>query len=83
MRVASTWLGAYEISMVIFGGASAGALVKLRCPKCAHIQARARAEEGTIYSCQKCRATFTREEGTPKVEPQAAPRSRKSSSKKR
>jgi ribosomal protein L37AE/L43A len=69
--------------MVIFGGASAGALIKLRCPKCAHIQARARAVEGSVYSCLKCRATFTREEGTPKVEPQPAPKSRKSSSKKR
>jgi transposase-like protein len=47
----------------IFGGASRGAVVALRCPHCGVVQARAREKEGTSYVCKHCRKSFTREEG--------------------
>lgn len=56
----------YDGDMPIFGGASAGAVVKLRCPKCGEVQARARAPKGTTYECRKCGHPFTREEGSEK-----------------
>lgn len=51
--------------MIVFGGASIGAVLKLRCPSCKEVQARARAPEGTVYVCRACGHSFTREEGTP------------------
>jgi transposase-like protein len=47
--------------MSMFGGASRGAIVKLRCPHCREIQARARGQKK--YTCRKCKKVFTREEG--------------------
>jgi transposase-like protein len=55
--------------MVIFGPSAAGALVKLRCPKCGTVQARARGPEGTTYACRECHASFTRETGAAAEEP--------------
>ena len=55
---------AYARGMVIFGPSAAGALVKLRCPKCGTVQARARGPEETPYACRECHASFTRAEGT-------------------
>lgn len=49
--------------MVIFGSAAAAALVRLRCPKCGELQARARLPEAATYECRKCGATFTQAEG--------------------
>jgi uncharacterized Zn finger protein len=40
--------------MAIFAGASAGAVVKLECPACGEVQARARAPKGTVYECRAC-----------------------------
>ena len=68
--------------MVMFGG-SGGAIIKLRCPACARIQARARARAGTVYQCLECHKPFTREEGTPAPVPERAPRSRASTKKAR
>ena len=48
---------------MIFGSAAGAALVRLRCPKCAEVQARSREPEGTVYACRKCGESFTREEG--------------------
>lgn len=47
--------------MPIFGGASRGAVIKLRCPHCREVQARARGSKK--YTCRKCKKPFTREEG--------------------
>ena len=47
--------------MPIFGGASGGAVIKLRCPHCREIQARARGEKK--YTCRKCKKVFTRKAG--------------------
>jgi transposase-like protein len=47
----------------IFGGASRGAILELRCPHCGTTQARARERAGTSYRCKACDRSFTREEG--------------------
>jgi transposase-like protein len=44
--------------------ASAAAIVGLRCPHCAHVQARARGEAGAKYACKACGREFTLEQGT-------------------
>ncbi len=49
--------------MAIFGGASRGAVLELRCPHCGLVQARAREKAGAIYTCRQCKRDFTREEG--------------------
>lgn len=48
--------------MAVFAGASMGAIVRLLCPKCGEVQARARAPEGTEYECRACGHGFRREE---------------------
>lgn len=48
--------------MAIFAGASAGAVVRLRCPQCGEVQARARGPKDTVYTCRNCRRSFTRDE---------------------
>lgn len=39
---------------IIFGAAARAAVVRLECPSCGEIQARARAKQGTVYTCRKC-----------------------------
>ncbi len=63
--------------MAIFSGASRGAVVKLRCPKCGEEQARARGPEATVYACRACSNKFTRAEGTPKEQPARPKRKKK------
>lgn len=38
----------------LFGWSWPAALVVLRCPRCGHRQARARADPGTTYDCRAC-----------------------------
>ncbi|HTQ03970.1 MAG TPA: hypothetical protein VMI54_08935 [Polyangiaceae bacterium] len=51
--------------MALFTGGAQGALVRLRCPSCGEVQARARKPGGgTVkYRCRRCYKLFTREEG--------------------
>ena len=56
-----------EIVPNIFGAASRAAVVKLTCPKCGEVQARARGKEDEKYACRKCGHVFTRAEGTKQV----------------
>lgn len=56
----------------MFGGASRGAVLLLRCPHCGVSQARAREREGHTYQCRECRKPFTREEGLAKAAEAAA-----------
>jgi len=51
----------------MFGGASRGAVLLLRCPHCGVPQARAREREGHVYRCRECKQSFTREEGLAKA----------------
>jgi transposase-like protein len=45
-------------------GASFGAVVRLRCPRCWEVQAREKRPAGAQpYTCHKCKRTFTLEEG--------------------
>jgi len=48
---------------MIFSGASAGAVLRLQCPRCSEVQARARAPEDSSYACRKCGERFTRKQG--------------------
>jgi transposase-like protein len=49
--------------LLIFKTALAAALIKLACPHCAEVQARARKARGERYRCRKCHRLFTRAEG--------------------
>lgn len=49
---------------IIFLGAAGAAIVKLRCPACAHIDVRARRPAGESYECRNCGERFTQEQGT-------------------
>jgi transposase-like protein len=51
--------------MAVFTGGAQGALVRLRCPRCGEIQARARKPGGASvkYRCRACHTTFTRGAG--------------------
>ena len=51
--------------MAIFTGGAQGTLVRVRCPRCREIQARAKKPGGgrVKYRCPYCHTTFTREEG--------------------
>jgi DNA-directed RNA polymerase subunit RPC12/RpoP len=57
----------YVEHVPIFGGASRGAVLELRCPHCGVVQARAREKAGTTYRCRECKREFTREEGLAKA----------------
>ena len=59
--------------MIIFGG-GAGSIVKLRCPKCGEVQARARQPKGATYDCRKCGKPFTREDSAAAEAKAHAPR---------
>ncbi|CAN5552780.1 hypothetical protein BH09MYX1_BH09MYX1_24110 [soil metagenome] len=39
---------------IVFGAGALAGAIRLECPSCGEIQARARAPEGTVYSCRKC-----------------------------
>lgn len=39
---------------IIFGPSARAALIRLVCPSCGEIQARAREKKGTTYLCRKC-----------------------------
>lgn len=39
---------------IVFGASARAALVRLVCPSCGEIQARAREKKGTVYACRKC-----------------------------
>jgi phage FluMu protein Com len=54
--------------MAFLAGASRGAVIAVRCPRCGTIQARARKPEGFTYECRACHATFTRAEGVAGLE---------------
>jgi len=47
----------------IFGAATAATVVKLACPHCGEVQARARKPKGERYRCRNCCRLFTREQG--------------------
>ena len=49
--------------MPIFGGASGGAVLKVRCPHCYEFQARARIADRASYCCKLCGKKFTKEAG--------------------
>ena len=42
----------------IFTGGSIGSLIRLECPFCGEVQARAREPEGTLYACRRCHKQF-------------------------
>jgi transposase-like protein len=45
------------------GVAASAALIRLACPHCGTVQARARKPKGERYRCRKCHHLFTRDEG--------------------
>lgn len=47
----------------IFASASVGAIVRMTCPHCGEVQARARASEEATYECRRCGKPFTAAEG--------------------
>jgi transposase-like protein len=51
--------------VALFTGGAFGTLIRLRCPSCGTVQARAKKPGGgkVKYRCQKCHTTFTREDG--------------------
>jgi transposase-like protein len=49
--------------MAVFTGAAFGALIRLACPHCHLVQARARKPRSERYACRRCRRRFTREQG--------------------
>jgi transposase-like protein len=51
--------------MALFTGGAYGTLVRLKCPRCGSVQARARKPGGkeVKYRCSACHTTFTRGEG--------------------
>jgi transposase-like protein len=56
--------GKLDVIMPFFIGAMArAALVKLACPHCGKVQARARKPLHERYRCRYCHKLFTREEG--------------------
>ena len=63
----------------IFGGASRAAIVRVTCPSCGEVQARARGPQGTQYACRKCGATFSDADGVREDERLAAARQRRRS----
>jgi transposase-like protein len=63
--------------VAIFGAASRGAVLELRCPHCGIVQARAREKADVNYRCKSCHRPFTRDEGLAKAaEADARSRSR-------
>jgi transposase-like protein len=57
----------YDRSVAIFGAASRGAVLELRCPHCGIVQARARDKADVTYRCKSCHRPFTREQGLAKA----------------
>jgi transposase-like protein len=49
--------------MAVFAGA---ALVRLVCPHCGEVQARARKKKTERYACRRCHRRFTLTEGSRK-----------------
>jgi transposase-like protein len=51
--------------MALFSGGALGTLVRLRCPSCGTVQARAKKPGGgkVKYRCHSCHRSFTREDG--------------------
>jgi hypothetical protein len=47
----------------IFGSAVGASLLRLTCPRCGEVQARARKLSREPYDCRRCHERFTREEG--------------------
>lgn len=45
--------------VLLLAGAVVHTVLRLRCPKCGHVQARARVPTGTLYSCRECKHRFT------------------------
>lgn len=52
--------------MAIFSGASRGAVVRMRCPHCGKVQARARGAKD--YECKACGKSFTAAQGNAEQE---------------
>jgi len=44
--------------MIVVSGASQGVVVRLQCPKCGEVQARARKPRGARYACRRCGEVF-------------------------
>lgn len=42
----------------IFVGGAMGGLVRVVCPHCGEVQARARKPPGGVYACRRCRKRF-------------------------
>jgi predicted SprT family Zn-dependent metalloprotease len=49
------------------GAVARAAIVRLVCPKCGEVQARARRPRGATYPCRKCAAPLTLEANGPTV----------------
>jgi len=49
--------------MGIYVGGALGALLRLTCPHCHEVQARARKPRGSVYACRRCHKRFSREDG--------------------
>ena len=50
---------------MVFVGGALGTLIKLVCPHCGQVQARARKPARSDYACRRCRRRFTLAQGTP------------------
>jgi transposase-like protein len=57
--------------MAVFTGGAQGTLVRLRCPRCGEVQARAKKPGGggAKYRCRVCHTTFTRDAGVGRTKP--------------
>jgi hypothetical protein len=52
--------------MAIFTGGALGTLIRLTCPNCGEVQARARKRDRHKYDCRVCHRRFSAAEGQAK-----------------
>jgi hypothetical protein len=49
--------------MVIFVPSAVAVLIRLRCPACGALQARARGSKDAVCACRDCKTSFTHADG--------------------
>jgi DNA-directed RNA polymerase subunit RPC12/RpoP len=53
--------------MALYAGGAIGTLIKLVCPHCGEVQARARKLPKKEYACRRCHRRFTADQAAPKA----------------
>ncbi|HEY2510324.1 MAG TPA: hypothetical protein VGI39_05695 [Polyangiaceae bacterium] len=57
--------------MILFAPAAVLVLVRLRCPTCGALQARARAAPEALCACRECKSLFSHADGVRAADPGA------------